>query len=93
MINFLTVLVGILLARIGIGIYLIANLGPRPRDELMTGLQKNSQYPISAIRIFIETSVVIIGFILGGYSSYSYNVICSWYRAIRGAWIENSKIN
>ena len=32
----------------------------------MTGLQKNSQYPISVIRIFIETSVVIIGFILGG---------------------------
>tara|TARA_X000000950_G_C13815472_1_gene619617 strand:+ start:1005 stop:1199 length:195 start_codon:yes stop_codon:yes gene_type:complete len=32
----------------------------------MTGLQKNSKYPISVIRVLIETSVVFIGFILGG---------------------------
>tara|TARA_B100001248_G_scaffold225433_1_gene183005 strand:+ start:491 stop:1021 length:531 start_codon:yes stop_codon:yes gene_type:complete len=66
LINFLIVLIGILLAGIGSGIYLIANLGPGPRDGLMTGIQKNSRYPISVIRILVETSVVFIGFILGG---------------------------
>ena len=66
LINFLTVLIGILLAGIGSGIYLIANLGPGPRDGLMMGLQKNTKLPISIIRILIETSVVFIGFTLGG---------------------------
>ena len=65
LINFLIVLINILLAGIGSGIYLIANLGSGPRAGLMTGLQKNSKYPISVIRILIETSVVFIGFILG----------------------------
>ena len=54
------------MAGIGSGIYLIANLGPGPRDGLMTGLQKKFSYPIPAIRILIETSVVFIGYTLEG---------------------------
>ena len=65
-INFITFLIGILLAGIGSDIYLIANLVPEPRDGLMTGLQKKFSYPISAIRILIETSVVFIGHTLEG---------------------------
>ncbi len=40
LINFLIVLIGIILAGLGSGIYLTANLGSGPRDGLMTGLQK-----------------------------------------------------
>ena len=32
---------------LGSGIYLIANLGPGPRDGLMTGLQRKTNFPIA----------------------------------------------
>ena len=50
----------------GSGIYLIANLGPGPRDGLMTGLQRITNFPIAWVRASIEISVVILGWILGG---------------------------
>ena len=34
--------VGVMIVGVGSGIYLIANLGPGPRDGLMTGLQKKT---------------------------------------------------
>lgn len=57
---------GVLVTGIGGGIYLIANLGPGPRDGLMTGLQRLTQFPIAGVRSFIEVSVVILGWSLGG---------------------------
>jgi uncharacterized membrane protein YczE len=51
---------------IGSGFYLIANLGAGPRDGLMVGLQKISNYPISQVRTAIEISVVVIGWLMGG---------------------------
>jgi uncharacterized membrane protein YczE len=51
---------------LGGGIYLIANLGPGPRDGLMTGLQQLTNLPIAWVRSGIEISVVIIGWYLGG---------------------------
>ena len=45
---------------------LIANLGPGPRDGLMTGLQKKTAQPIMNVRIAIEITVVIIGALMGG---------------------------
>ena len=62
---FLTVF-SVLLVGLGSGIYLIANLGPGPRDGLMTGLTRITGYPISFIRASIEITVVIIGWYLGG---------------------------
>ncbi|MDA9709469.1 hypothetical protein N9U19_00730 [Candidatus Pelagibacter sp.] len=59
-------LVAVLTVGIGGGIYLVANLGPGPRDGLMIGLQKVSNLPIAAVRAFIEISVVSIGWYLGG---------------------------
>ena len=56
----------VLTVGIGGGIYLVANLGPGPRDGLMIGLQKVSNLPIAAVRAFIEISVVSIGWYLGG---------------------------
>ena len=57
---------GLLLVGIGSGIYLTANLGPGPRDGLMTGLQRVSGLPIATIRIALEIAVVAVGWYLGG---------------------------
>ena len=57
---------GVFVVGIASGIYLTANLGPGPRDGLMTGLQAASGQPIASIRIALEVSVVAIGWYLGG---------------------------
>ena len=58
--------IAVLLVGLGSGIYLIANLGPGPRDGLMTGLQKKTNLPIAAVRASLEITVVSIGWYLGG---------------------------
>ncbi|MGB0723521.1 MAG: YczE/YyaS/YitT family protein [Gammaproteobacteria bacterium] len=62
----LQVVVGVLLVGLGSGFYLTANLGPGPRDGLMTGLQRLLRWPIASIRIGIEITVVTLGWSLGG---------------------------
>lgn len=62
----LEIVAGILLVGLGSGLYLIANLGPGPRDGLMTGLQRRSNLPIAWVRMAIEIAVVILGWLLGG---------------------------
>ena len=57
---------GVMIVGVGSGVYLIANLGPGPRDGLMTGLQKKTNLPIAAVRAFIEISVASVGWYLGG---------------------------
>ena len=57
---------GVLVTGFGGAIYLIANLGPGPRDGLMTGVQQLTNWPISGVRASIETLVVIVGWSLGG---------------------------
>ena len=57
---------GVLITGFGGAIYLIANLGPGPRDGLMTGLQRLTNYPIAIVRGSIEITVVMIGALLGG---------------------------
>jgi len=59
-------IVAVLTVGLGGGIYLVANLGPGPRDGLMIGLQKKTNLPIAAVRAFIEISVVSVGWYLGG---------------------------
>ena len=66
LLNILTGILGVLFVGLGSGIYLIANLGPGPRDGLMTGLQRITNFPIAWVRASIEISVVILGWILGG---------------------------
>ncbi len=62
----LQVFLGILVIGIGGSIYLIANLGPGPRDGLMTGISKKTEIPMAYVRNALEISVVIIGWTLGG---------------------------
>ena len=58
--------VGVIVTGIGGGIYLIANLGPGPRDGLMTGLQRLTGFPVAGVRSAIEISAVLLGWLLGG---------------------------
>jgi uncharacterized membrane protein YczE len=57
---------GIAIVGIGSGFYLRANLGPGPRDGLMTGIHARSGWPIFAVRTGIEATAVAIGWVLGG---------------------------
>ena len=59
-------IVAVFLVGLGSGFYLTANLGPGPRDGLMTGFQNLTNQPIALIRTIIEVSAVGIGFYLGG---------------------------
>ena len=58
--------IGTLIVGFASGIYLIANLGPGPRDGLMTGFQRVTGFPIAWVRATIEIVVVAIGWALGG---------------------------
>ena len=58
--------IAVVIVGLGGGIYLVANLGPGPRDGLMIGLQKITNLPIASVRAFLEISVMSIGWYLGG---------------------------
>ena len=62
----LLAIIAVLTVGLGGGIYLVANLGPGPRDGLMIGLQKKTNLPIAAVRAFLEITVMSIGWYLGG---------------------------
>jgi uncharacterized protein len=57
---------GIALVGVGSGLYLTTNLGPGPRDGLMTGIHERTRIAVAPIRLSIEVVVLTIGWILGG---------------------------
>jgi uncharacterized membrane protein YczE len=57
---------GILLIGLGSGLYLGADLGPGPRDGLMTGLHRRYGWSIRRVRTALEIAVLVVGFTLGG---------------------------
>ncbi|GIT78973.1 hypothetical protein LLS1_06420 [Leifsonia sp. LS1] len=59
-------LAGLALLAVATGLYIGAQLGPGPRDGLMTGLHARTGWPIWAVRTGIEIVVLVIGWILGG---------------------------
>ena len=64
--QFLLCVISVLMVGLGSGIYLIARLGPGPRDGLMTGLQKKTGFSIAVVRGAIEVFVITCGWTLGG---------------------------
>ena len=64
--QFFLCVISVLMIGLGSGIYLIARLGPGPRDGLMTGLQKKTGFSIAQVRGVIEIIVVSCGWLLGG---------------------------
>ena len=57
---------GLLLLAVASGIYIGANLGPGPRDGLMTGIHLRFGTPIWVGRTAVEVTVLAIGWWLGG---------------------------
>ena len=51
---------------VGSGLYLSADLGPGPRDGLMTGVHHRFGWSIRRARTAIELTVLAIGWVLGG---------------------------
>ena len=64
--QFILAVVSVITVGIGGGIYLVANLGAGPRDGLMVGLQKLTNFPIASVRATLEITVVSVGWYLGG---------------------------
>lgn len=60
------VLAGIAAIGIGSGLYLTSNLGPGPRDGLMTGLHRILGLSVARVRLGIEVVAVTAGWALGG---------------------------
>ena len=58
--------IGVILLAVGSAFYLTANLGPGPRDGLMTGLQRLTNFPIGWVRTGLEVTVLTAGWLLGG---------------------------
>lgn len=61
---------GLALALVANGVagalYIGAGLGPGPRDGLMTGLARRTDWPIRRVRTGIELTVLAAGWLLGG---------------------------
>ncbi len=59
-------LLGVAVIALGSGLYLAADLGPGPRDGLMTGLHHRFGWSIRRSRTVVELAVLLLGFLLGG---------------------------
>ena len=59
-------LAGILLNGIATAMYIGSQLGPGPRDGLMTGLARRTGVSIRVVRTSLEVAVVVVGWLLGG---------------------------
>jgi uncharacterized membrane protein YczE len=60
------VVAAILAIGAGSGLYLTTWLGPGPRDGWMTGLARRTGWPIAGVRLSIELTVLVAGYLLGG---------------------------
>lgn len=57
---------GVVLCAFATAMYVGAQLGPGPRDGLMTGLARRTGWSIRLVRTFIEVSVLVGGVAMGG---------------------------
>lgn len=59
-------LIGIGMVGLGSALYITCALGPGPRDGLMTALHNSTGVRIGRVRLTIEGSVLVAGWLLGG---------------------------
>jgi uncharacterized membrane protein YczE len=57
---------GVVLNGLAGALYIGAQLGPGPRDGLMTGLARRTGWSLRVVRTGIEVTVLATGFVLGG---------------------------
>jgi uncharacterized membrane protein YczE len=62
----LLMLGGVVLNALATALYIGSQLGPGPRDGLMTGLHRRTGVSIRVVRTGMEVTVVAIGWVLGG---------------------------
>ena len=62
----LYVLLGIMLVGIGSSLYITCGLGPGPRDGAMTGIHNATGVRVGRVRLAIEVTVLIAGWLMGG---------------------------
>ncbi len=60
-------LTGIFLNGLATALYIGSQLGPGPRDGLMTGLARRTGWSLRLVRTCIEITVVALGWLLGGH--------------------------
>ena len=60
------VFLGVGLIGVGSGFYLTSGHGPGPRDGWMTGLHRVTGWPVGRVRMLIEVSVLVFGWLRGG---------------------------
>jgi uncharacterized membrane protein YczE len=65
-VRFAMMLGGVVVIAIGSGLYLSTDLGPGPRDGLMTGLHHRFGWSIRRARTAVEVTVLVLGWALGG---------------------------
>ena len=59
---------GLLVFSVGCYLYMSTGLGCGPRDALMVALTKKTNLSVRIVRNSIEVSVLIVGYLLGGYA-------------------------
>lgn len=57
---------GLSVVGLGIALYITTNLGPGPRDGIMTSLHDKTGIRVSRVRLSIEVTAMAIGWMLGG---------------------------
>jgi len=57
---------GVLVQGFGVGMYVSADLGAGPRDNLMLGIVRRTHWRVRNVRTSIELGVLILGWALGG---------------------------
>ena len=62
----LFMLAGVVACAFATALYVGAQLGPGPRDGLMTGLTRRSGWPLRRVRTLIELGALAVGVLLGG---------------------------
>lgn len=61
-----SLIIGVILVGVGIGLYVEAELPKTPIDGLMMAISNRFAWSLNITRIYIEVSGVIMGFLLGG---------------------------
>lgn len=64
--DYFILLLAIVIAGTGGGMYVAAGLGAGPRDGFMLSISHKTKLSVSQARILVESFVLVIGFILGG---------------------------
>ncbi len=59
---------GIFVLSLGCYLYISTGLGCGPRDALMVALTKKTKFSVGTVRNVIEISVLITGYLMGGYA-------------------------